>query len=347
MKNLLIIIIALLTIGSIDAQLVVDTRNTNEPPTFYNREVKYEFKKRGVLGAPGTGYYSGLMTFAPWADNSGGKHHQLNFNNGGVFYRTGYPNSSTWEPWSQFLMAGNTELNLSTNFKLAGNYGAELRRGVYPFKMFWYYEDDGTGYGPAWIHKNRKGTTHPTMFLQTRGNAAELRVNDVISLGKMEVSLGSYPTFQTKVQISGNPAKSSYINNGKGLAIGAATVDPGFMLTVAGHISTREVRVFTGAGADFVFEEDYELPPLSEVEKFVTKNKHLKEIAPAKDMVENGVLIGDMNIKLLQKVEELTLYTIQQEKEIQALKKSQKSVDEMMKQLQLLKKEIKSLKAKE
>jgi hypothetical protein len=81
-------------------------------------------------------------------------------------------------------------------------------------------------------------------------------------------------------------------------------------------------------GADFVFEEDYELRSIEELERFVKTNLHLPEIAPAKNMEENGVLQGEMNQKLLQKIEELTLYIIEQNKinklqakEIEVLKK--------------------------
>jgi hypothetical protein len=96
-------------------------------------------------------------------------------------------------------------------------------------------------------------------------------------------------------------------------------------------------------GADFVFEEDYELRSIEELERFVKTNLHLPEIAPAKNMEENGVLQGKMNQKLLQKIEELTLYMIEQNKinkfqakEIEVLKKD----NEMLKtQLNVAKKQ--------
>ncbi len=99
--------------------------------------------------------------------------------------------------------------------------------------------------------------------------------------------------------------------------IGIGTANPTDMLTVAGKIGAREIKVSASAGADFVFEPDYKLPDLNELEKFVKTNKHLPEIATAKEMVENGVNVGELNIKLLQKVEELTLYLIEKEKQLQ------------------------------
>ncbi len=101
--------------------------------------------------------------------------------------------------------------------------------------------------------------------------------------------------------------------------VGIGTTNPTAKLTVAGDIHAREVRVTTNAGADFVFEKDYTLRPLSELDAFVQENKHLPEIAPAAQMVEEGVNAGEFQIQLLQKIEELTLYVIEQEKRVKAL----------------------------
>lgn len=106
------------------------------------------------------------------------------------------------------------------------------------------------------------------------------------------------------------------------VAIG--TINPTSKLTVAGNINSREVKVTVDAGADFVFEKNYALPSLQEVEKFVTENKHLPEIASAKEMQKEGIKLSEMNIKLLQKIEELTLYVIQQNKRIELLEKKKK-----------------------
>lgn len=90
-------------------------------------------------------------------------------------------------------------------------------------------------------------------------------------------------------------------------------------LEVNGIVQAREVVVNTGTGADFVFEENYALRPLDEVSDFIQANKHLPEIPPAAHMVANGVDMGEFQIKLLQKIEELTLYIIEQDKRIKEL----------------------------
>jgi hypothetical protein len=118
--------------------------------------------------------------------------------------------------------------------------------------------------------------------------------------------------------------------------IGIGTSSPDSELTVAGNIHSREVKVTVNAGADFVFDDEYNLPKLEEIQDFINKNGHLPEIASAKDMEENGIHLSEMNIKLLQKIEELTLYTIEQQKEIEILKADQKKIKELEEKLNQL-----------
>jgi hypothetical protein len=93
-----------------------------------------------------------------------------------------------------------------------------------------------------------------------------------------------------------------------------------YKLDVNGNVRANKIVVNT-TGADFVFEEDYKLRELDEVEWYIREHKHLPEIQPAKEMEAEGQDVGTLNIKLLQKVEELTLYIIAQNKEIQELKR--------------------------
>lgn len=111
--------------------------------------------------------------------------------------------------------------------------------------------------------------------------------------------------------------------------VGIGVDDPEYKLDVAGtvhansiiadgNIRASEIIVST-TGADFVFADDYQLRPLSEVKAFITENKHLPEIKSAQEMQENGVGINELQTQLLQKIEELTLYILQQEERIKAL----------------------------
>jgi len=116
--------------------------------------------------------------------------------------------------------------------------------------------------------------------------------------------------------------------------VGIGTANPQDKLTVAGNIGAREIKVSTNAGADFVFEPDYKLPDLTALEKFVKTNKHLPGIPTAKQMVENGVNLGELNIKLLQKVEELTLHLIEKEKQLEIQARKLSKVEERLKKLE-------------
>ena len=91
---------------------------------------------------------------------------------------------------------------------------------------------------------------------------------------------------------------------------------PNGNVAIFGKLESKEVKVTLTPTADFVFENDYNLPTLEFIENHIKKKRHLPEIASAKEMKENGLNIGNFQIQLLQKIEELTLYTIQQQKEI-------------------------------
>jgi len=92
-----------------------------------------------------------------------------------------------------------------------------------------------------------------------------------------------------------------------------------YRLEVNGTIRAKEIIVASD-WADFVFDEDYKLPSLSEVEAHIAEFGHLPGIPSEEDVESQGVSLGEMNARLLQKVEELTLYTLEQQKEIEELR---------------------------
>lgn len=99
--------------------------------------------------------------------------------------------------------------------------------------------------------------------------------------------------------------------------VGIGTSKPDARLTVKGTIHTQEVKVdLSVLGPDYVFETSYKLPSLEELNDYIKLNKHLPEVPSACAMEENGVKLGEMNMLLLKKVEELTLYNIQQNERI-------------------------------
>ncbi len=117
--------------------------------------------------------------------------------------------------------------------------------------------------------------------------------------------------------------------------VGIGTYNPDAELTVKGKIHAEEVKIDLNVPADYVFQKyydgtsklksDYKMPTLKEVEDFTKKNHHLPSIPSAKEMQEKGINVSEMTNLLLQKIEELTLYTIEQEKRIKELEdKNQK-----------------------
>lgn len=135
--------------------------------------------------------------------------------------------------------------------------------------------------------------------------------------------------FSISVSAQRNPFQNLSEKNGK---IGIGTANPDELLTVKGKIHTQEVLVdLDGAVApDYVFEHyfdgfseampEYQLISLEALEAFLKENHHLPNVPSAEKMQNKGMSLKEMNLILLQKIEELTLYTLQQQKEINLLK---------------------------
>lgn len=103
-----------------------------------------------------------------------------------------------------------------------------------------------------------------------------------------------------------------YLGSDGKVAIGTTNPADGSKLSVAGRIYAEEITVqLANAWPDYVFADEYNLKPLSEVEKFITTNHHLPEVPSANEISEEGIELGEMNGVLLRKIEELTLYMIE------------------------------------
>jgi hypothetical protein len=139
--------------------------------------------------------------------------------------------------------------------------------------------------------------------------------------------------------------------------VGIGTANPDEKLTVNGTIHSTEVKVTQNVPADYVFQKyyngkselkaDYVMPTLAEIEDFTRKNNHLPNVPSAKEIQEKGLSLGEMSNVLLQKVEELTLYVIEQNKktqsqqeEIECLKAENERYKSLEERLAVIEKEL-------
>ncbi|MFT0716754.1 pyocin knob domain-containing protein [Flagellimonas lutimaris] len=126
--------------------------------------------------------------------------------------------------------------------------------------------------------------------------------------------------------------------------LGIGTASPDSKLAVNGNIHAQEVRVDLTGWPDYVFEKEHKLPTLKEVEMHIRENGHLINIPSAKEVEENGIELGKMNKLLLEKIEELTLYIIEQDKRLNRMDGLELELEVQKQSIEALKLEINELK---
>ncbi|MDX6191111.1 pyocin knob domain-containing protein [Flavobacterium sp. Fl-318] len=183
----------------------------------------------------------------------------------------------------------------------AGQGGSDWRTQlVFTTEKDFYFRQSNNTAGTVWsewfkIYHSGNLNNSTSDFNANRLIAKELTINN----NGIKVLLSA----------SGN----SYINSGN---FGIGNMDPQNKLDVNGTIHSKEVKVDMIGWSDYVFKKDYVLPTLDEVEKHINENGHLQNIPSEKEVLKNGVNLGEMNAKLLEKIEELTLYIIDLNKKI-------------------------------
>lgn len=157
--------------------------------------------------------------------------------------------------------------------------------------------------------------------------------------GTMIGTTTDYLNFRT------NSISALFIDANQDVGIGT-TDTQGFKLGVDGKIAATEVKVATyNSWSDFVFNKDYELPTLKEVEQHIKQKGHLENIPSAEEVKEDGFYLAEMNAKLLQKIEELTLYTIEQEKQLEAQNSKIDKLEKENKELKILSERVAKIEA--
>ncbi|MBN2668345.1 MAG: hypothetical protein JXR60_03865 [Bacteroidales bacterium] len=130
-------------------------------------------------------------------------------------------------------------------------------------------------------------------------------------------------TFSTKGATDTYPIERLRIAYNGSVGIGTTSPDANYLLDVRGWAHFCKVVVQSGSGwCDYVFEDNYNLMPLHELKEYIQKEKHLPKIPTTNEVEENDVDLGEMNQLLLKKVEELTLYIIEQNERIEKLENS-------------------------
>lgn len=159
------------------------------------------------------------------------------------------------------------------------------------------------------LHLRRTGTTSTSLVLEQTGAGVLWEIKANAGTGRM--------TFKD-LNSGTTPFKFGQAAVGNLLRIGVAAnnvVDIAGDLVISGQCEANG----TGSCADYVFEDDYELRSLEELAAFIEQNKHLPNVPSADDMSKDGVSVASISGRLLEKIEELTLYTLQQQDTITAL----------------------------
>lgn len=209
---------------------------------------------------------------------------------------------SNLAPFPNTAIAGNVGIGTSApDFKLSIlSNRVESNNNTHVLKL--------SGRNPVLLFTDESGLTNG--YIKSWTNAPYAPFTNGLVIG----SIPGYPIFFS----TNNYGVSMTVADNGNVGIGTAT--PTYKLSVNGNIRSKEVVVETG-WADYVFNKDYKLLPLELLEKFIQQNNHLPNIPPAKEVEEKGLSLGDMQKKMMEKIEELTLYLIQSNKQMETMRK--------------------------
>lgn len=325
---------------------IPDTRNTTTLPTDYNQKLKSDFKFANVLGLPSSGYVF-TLGLRGWFDDSGGPAHELAFSPTKLYLRSG-TNAGGWQAWRELLIA-NTAGNFGIGTETPGEK-LEIANGYLKIgnTAFGNYQNSsprnfttfgGDGHGSLIVGSNvmveNSSTNHSRLKIaqdhQTMAGAA------IVIPGNGQNNQGSiiFHTSAPAVTQGDKPFDSPRMIINAAGNVGIGTISPQELLSVKGNIRAHQIKVETTNWPDYVFQPEYDLKSLESVEKYINENGHLPELPKAEVIHKEGYSLNEMDKILLKKIEELTLYIIQEkksnaeqllklEKEIETLKISNK-----------------------
>jgi len=167
----------------------------------------------------------------------------------------------------------------------------------------------------------RLSTERPWVFRQTStGSTSQLDLHSTVSGKNFKISSSNNNrAAQFLVSDNTNGSRVFLVPDGGNVSIGSTDFGS-HKLAVDGTIGAREIKVESGTWSDFVFNENYNLRTLEATEQYISENNHLPDIPSESEVKENGINLGEMDARLLQKIEELTLYMIEMNKSMVELK---------------------------
>jgi len=234
------------------------------------------------------------------------------------------------------IFSGGSIVNTSISSRMVNFYDFPASN-IDPKSMFWFSIDDRSDNQRFRVYAQTGG--FGTLVLNDKTQSEYFKVYEdgtgkvYQQMGKPDSKLiiGGYsdyvPGLSHKLVVqNGSALIEGNIVTGANIGIGTSNFTDGadtYRLSVKGKVRAEEVKVYN-TWADYVFHPNYALPSLTEVENYIAKNGHLKNVPSAKEITQNGLELGEMAKIQQEKIEELTLYLIQQNKEIEELKAQMK-----------------------
>lgn len=166
------------------------------------------------------------------------------------------------------------------------------------------------------------GIADPLAKIQVvNGSDVSLTTHGYMMLGAVTGNNVIFDSNEIMARNNGTASSLVLQNDGGSVRIGSVAVPAGYKFAINGKMICEEVKVKLASGGwpDYVFADNYDLKPLSQVEQFIEQNGHLPNIPSAAQLEKNGLEVGDMQKRMMEKIEELTLYIIQLEKKVNAM----------------------------